>query len=504
MLVACSLAALLLAAAAREAPARAPARGLHVTVLSCVTSSNRVAARRGCHGTSGSEGPSSHLSPLSGVAALASGGERTSVYAIAKLNATMTRLALGPSRSLSFADCLTGDTFVDACPHLPGATANAWAAPVSYPTAAAVSPDGRSLYLVSGGFHGAAIARFVRDPLTGALSYAGCLTGSLESGPSTPAACAPLPGATAKGAGSGIYEASGIVISADGRRVYVTAAGDGSVAAFDRDPASGALSLAGCVGGRQVPGCARVPGSRLILYGATSPFLSPDGRYLYVAAKGGDTVVAFRLGGEGAPRFAGCVSSRDDRRPCRRGRRPEGAVAALSGPSGIAGTADGRFLYVSSTYGAIVTLRRNRASGALKPVSCISSRREDRRRCARVLQARVPTQIPTVTRKVPFLGGIRTPLLLAHDKRLLAPAGRLAGVVAFKRNRGTGALALGGCATGNVYLSTARNGPCRPLPGATGNGVGSGFYATQALGHAPGNLVYAASAGDSTVSLLRP
>ena len=501
MLAASALALLLFAPGAQGAAApRSPSRGLHVAVLSCLTGKVRVATRLGCP-TVPTAGPRD--SGLATVSTLAASGSRTSLYAVGHRNSTLAQLSLGPNRALSFGACVTGNTFARACPGLPGASANAVAAPISNPTATAVSPDARSLYLVSGDFHASVVARFARDPVTGALAYQGCVTGDLEAAPPGPAACSPLPSATAKGPGSGLYEPSGVAISADGRRVYVTAAGDGSVIAFDRDPASGALSLAGCVNGaRRVSGCARAPG-RSILAGATSPFLSPDGRYLYVAGRGYSTVVAFRLGGTGALRFAGCVTSRDDRRPCRRGRRPEGAVAALSNPSGIAGTADGRFLYVSSTYGTIVALRRNRASGALTPVSCASSRREDRRRCARVPMARVPKGFGGI-RRVPLLGGARTPVLVARGKTLLAPVGRVSGLAEFKRNRRSGALAFRGCATGNLELSTARNGPCQPLRKATGNGVGSGFYVTFALAPAPGNLVYAASAGDSTVSLLRP
>jgi DNA-binding beta-propeller fold protein YncE len=502
MLAAGALALLLLAPAAQGATApRTPGRGPHVAVLSCLTAKARVATRLGCPTVP--VGATPRDSGLAAVSALAASGSRTSLYAVGHRNSTLAQLSLGPDRALSFGACVTGDSFARACPGVPGASANAWAAPIARPTAAAVSPDGRSLYLVSGDFHAAVVARFARDPISGALAYQGCVTGNLEAGPSQPAACSPLPSATAKGFGSGLYEPSGIAIGADGRRVYVTAAGDGSVVAFDRDPASGALSLAGCVSSsRRVGGCARAPG-RSILAGATSPFLSPDGRYLYAAGKGYGTVVAFRLGGTGALRFAGCVTSRDDRRPCRRGRRPEGAVAALSNPSGIAGTADGRFLYVSSTYGAIVALRRNRASGALTPVSCASSRREDRRRCARVPVARVPKGF-SGTRKVPLLGGVRTPVLVARGRTLLAPVGRLSGLAEFRVNRRTGALAFRGCATGNRELSTSGHGPCQALRKATGNGIGSGFYLTFALAPAPGNLVYAASAGDSTVSLLRP
>lgn len=495
------LALLLLAPGAQGAAApRASGKGLHVAVLSCVTGNARVVAQRGCQPVPGAGYEASESSGLDEVAALTAAGNRTSLYAVGNRNSSLAQLALGPSRKVSFTACMTGNTFLDTCAHLPGATANAPEAPVSYPTAAAVSPDGRSLYVVSGNFHASVVARFTRDPLTGALAYAGCLTGDLGAGPSGPAACSPLPSATRQGYGSGLYEPSGIAISADGGHVYVTAAGDGSVAAFNRDPASGALSFVQCVSSNQrAGGCVRIPGGHHILEGIGAPFLSPDGRYLYGAASRAETVSAFTLAASGAIHFSSCVSRRDDRQPCRQGAHPDGAVYALSNPTDAAGTADGRFLYVSSTYGTIVALKRNRATGALKPVSCVSSNREDRRRCALVPATPHRTQ---GTHHASLLTGIRTPLLTG--KTLLAPIRTIDGLAEFARNSKSGALTFRGCATGNLNLSIARKGPCQPLPKATANGVNSGFYKTTALIPAPGNLLYAASSGDATVSVLRP
>lgn len=498
-----ALAVLLLAPSARAADApRPPAPGLHVAVLSCITGNSRVAAGRGCPTVPGAGYEGSEFSGLDEVTALAlAGGSRTSLYAVGNRGGSLAQLAFGPSRALSFLACVTGDSFLDACTHLPGATANAAEAPISYPTAAAVSPDGRSLYVLSGNFRASVVASFARDPLTGALTYQGCLTGDLGAGPSGPAACSPLPGATRQGYGSGLYEPSGIAIDSAGGRVYVTAAGDGSVTAFDRDPASGALSFAGCISSNtRVGGCVHIPGAHNILEGIGAPVLSPDGRYLYGAAARADTVDAFALGGPGALRFAGCVSARDDRQPCGQGPHPNGAVAALSNPGGMTGTADGRFLYVSSTYGTIVALKRNRASGALEAASCISSNGEDRRRCARVPATSHRTK---GTHHATLLTGARTPLLTGA-KTLIAPIRTIDGIAEFNRNPKSGALAFRGCATGNLNLSRPRVGPCQRLPRATPNGVNSGFYKTTALIPAPGNLLYAASSGDSTVSLLRP
>jgi hypothetical protein len=486
---------------ASVAPVPAVARGVHVTALSCITGNTRVAARRGCATVPGAGYEGGELSGLDEVRALVADASRTSLYAVgSETNSTLAQLGLAPSGALSFLACVTGDSFVEACPHLPGATSNAVGSPLAYPNAAAISPDGRSLYVVSGSFHASVIARFVRDPASGALTYEGCLTGELGSGPSGPAACALLPGATREGFGSGFYEPSGVVVSSDGARVYVTAGGDGSVVAFDRDPASGALAFAQCVSSNpRAAACAHTPGGRPILEGIAAPWISPDGRFLYGAAARAATVSAFSLAG-GAIRFASCVSGRDDRQPCRQGRDPEGPARALTDPGGLAGSADGRFLYASSTYGTIVALRRNPASGALEPASCISSNAEDRGRCATV------PAIPERTKRMhhaTLLTGARTPLLTSATT-VLAPIRTIDGLAELNRNPGTGALSFRGCASADLTLTAPGKGPCQRLPGATGNGSNSGFYKTTALIPAPGGRVYAAASGDATVSVLRP
>jgi DNA-binding beta-propeller fold protein YncE len=483
-------------------PASAAGRGLHVSAVSCITGNTRVAARRGCPTVPGAGYEGGERSGLDDVRALAADASRTSLYAVgSETNSTLAQLGLAPSGALSFAACVTGDSFVEACPHLPGATANAVESPLAYPNAAAISPDGRSLYVISGSFHASVLARFARDPASGALAYEGCLTGDLGAGPTGPAACAPLPSATSRGFDSGFYEPSGVVVSSDGAHVYVTAAGDGSVASFDRDPAGGALAFVQCVSSDPgASGCVHTPGGHPILEGIGAPWISPDGRYLYGAAARAATVSAFSLGGGGTIAFASCVSGRDDRRPCRQGRDPEGPAQALTDPGGLAGSADGRFLYASSTYGTIVALRRNRASGALEPASCISSNAEDRDRCATV--PAIP-QRTKGTHHATLLTGVRTPLLTGA-RAVLAPVRTTDGLAELDRNPRTGALAFRGCASADLSLSAPGKGPCQRLPGATGNGANSGFYKTTALIPAPGNLLYAAASGDATVSLLRP
>jgi DNA-binding beta-propeller fold protein YncE len=489
----------LLVCATGAAAATPGGAGLDVSVVACVTGNTHVVGRQGCATAPGAGHEGSQSTGLDEVVGLVAGGG--SLYAVGSRNSAVSQLGAG-RRSLSFLACLTGDNFVDECAQVPGATSNAPEAPISQPTAAALSPDGRFLYVVSGDFHASVVARFGRDPLSGTLTYLDCLTGDEAAGPAGPGGCALIPTASREGYGSGLYEPSGIGIAADGRRLYVTAAGDGSLAAFDRDPATGALSFASCVSSNaKARGCTRVSrgGGRTIFEGLRSPLISADGKYLYAVADRADTAATFALLGSGAPRFVNCITPRDDGAPCRRGKEPRGPVAALLNPTGIATSPDNRFLYVSSPYGRIVTLKRNPGSGEIKADSCLSSERSDRGRCT--LLPATPERSKG-THHASLLTGVRT-LLLRGRSTAFAPVRTIDGIVRLRRDPRTGALAYRDCASAQRILSGPRA-PCARLRGATNKGSDSGFYKLTALLPAPGGLLYAAAAGDATVLLLQP
>jgi 6-phosphogluconolactonase (cycloisomerase 2 family) len=489
------LAALLvLAAMAMLAPSAPAAPRLDLTSLGCVTGNNLVARAQGCRTVPGSGGRAED-SGLFGVAALAGGGAEPALYAIGSENSAITQLVPGGSPGeLGFAACLTGNTFIErACPAVPGAYANADQAPIAEPTAAAISSDGRWLYLVSGSFHGSVVARFSREPLSGALTYVDCLSGDTEPGPSGVLACTLIPGATRGGYGSGLNEPSGIAISADGRHVYVTARLDQSLASFDRDPTTGALSFAGCLSSsQQATRCRRVPTGGQALDGVNSPLLSPDGRFLYVGANRAETIDTFAIGSGGVPSFAGCLGGNGEQRGCR---FDHGPISALELPTGLTASADGRFLYATSGYNSVVVLRRNAASGALTPVSCLSGNSDHRGVCTL-------TPDPVAGAKTSVLTGIRAPVLSSDGRRLFAAVRTQDAIVELRRNPHSGALSFLGCATGNLRI--AAKGVCEAIPGATRNGGASGFYKLTALARGPEGVLYAASSGDATVWVLRP
>jgi DNA-binding beta-propeller fold protein YncE len=207
-----------------------------------------------------------------------------------------------------------------------------------WPTSAALSPDGRNLYLASWAFdpHGdrsdnySDLAVFARDRATGALRQLGCL------GPSTRGGCT---------AGRALYGPESVVVSPDGRNVYVGSSG--GLAVFARNGKTGAL--------RQLPGSA----------GAVRPLslaalaVSPDGRNVYAVTSPNDheALLLFRRN-----RTSGALT------------RAGTAAASFVGPwfcYSLALSPNGRSLYVGSC-GDITVFSRS-AAGGLTQTGCIDA-----------------------------------------------------------------------------------------------------------------------------------
>jgi DNA-binding beta-propeller fold protein YncE len=221
--------------------------------------------------------------------------------------------------------------------------------------AVAVSPDGKSVYVASEG-GGGAVAHFVRNPTTGAISQpageAGCI--------SNPSSVAPEPCAD----GHGLFAAA-LAVSPDGKNVYVT--GSRTVVRLNRNTTTGAITepagTAGCISEDGSFGCADGHG----LDGAfvSGLAVSPDGKNVYVTSGRGDsggTVVRLdrntTTGAISEPAgTAGCVS--EDQSPCQSGH-------ALESPYSVVVSPDGKNLYVTSFRdNAVARLNRKTTTGAI-------------------------------------------------------------------------------------------------------------------------------------------
>ncbi len=147
--------------------------------------------------------------------------------------------------------------------------------------AIAISPDGRNVYVAASGSD--AITVFDRDRQTGALHQpkgeAGCVAAKAAAG------CA---------AALGLLGPNSVAVSPDGRFVYATSREGASLTSFRRDRRTGALrqlppSSSGCISGLPIPGCA----AGRALSGPDVVVLSGDGRNVYVGSFFGNAVASF-------------------------------------------------------------------------------------------------------------------------------------------------------------------------------------------------------------------
>jgi DNA-binding beta-propeller fold protein YncE len=230
-----------------------------------------------------------------------------------------------------------------------------------------VSADGRHVYAT--GLQSNSIAAFARAPagtLTQLPGTNGCLTADGSNG------CAAAPG---------LYGASDLALTRDGRSIYAAAVDSKAVSSYARDPATGRLTqlagAAGCIhqrpdedegeGAFGVPPESCAAGNGLTGPGAVE--VSPDGTSVYVLSD--SSLAIFRRAPNGTlsqlsgPQ--GCLSGEETGGTCT---ASPGLVAAL----GLAIAPDGRTVYVTSYFpGAILPFRRDPASGALSPLSPLTT-----------------------------------------------------------------------------------------------------------------------------------
>jgi DNA-binding beta-propeller fold protein YncE len=222
----------------------------------------------------------------------------------------------------------------------------------------AISPDGKTVYVAADGASPQAdgsVAVFSRDPASGALrqlsGVAGCVSETGDNGD-----CADdraLDGATR------------VVVSGDGRYVYVASLFSDGIAVLSRDATTGELTQlsdsSGCITDiGAVSDCAI--GHHLDYPHALA--VSPDDKYVYVASVDSDAITTFaRDDSTGAltqvSGAAGCIADGDGGGGC-------GPARALRGPLALAISPDGRRLYAASYYShAIVAFARDAVTGGL-------------------------------------------------------------------------------------------------------------------------------------------
>jgi 6-phosphogluconolactonase (cycloisomerase 2 family) len=224
---------------------------------------------------------------------------------------------------------------------------------------------------------------------------------------------------------------------------------------------TGAAREANCLSWKQTKatGCA----AARAMQDAAFSVVSPDGRFLYVAARLGDAIAAFardpltgrlkQLAGK-----AGCVqeTGSNDPQGC-------GAAHGIVAISQLAISADGKFLYGAARQSAAVSVFRRKKDGSLAFVSCMETH----------------SMLKAPCKEAPGLGDAQGIALAPNGRFVFATGGSSSTVTVFRRDRKRGTLTLASCVTERTDLPMC--GPARPIEGVNRLAVsrnGRFLYAT--------------------------
>ncbi len=237
------------------------------------------------------------------------------------------------------------------------------AGPFAGSRAIAISPDGRNVYVASAGSD--AIAVFDRSRSTGALTQpkgkAGCVA----------AVVGKAKGAQGCGLAIGLLAPNSVAVSPDGANVYATTRDGASVITFHRNRKTGELRqlppiASGCISGLPIPGCT----AGRALKWPDVVVVSPDGKNVYVGDFAGNGVTSFsRAGKAGAltqlSGTAGCITEAGEE-GCAKG-------VELNLVEGMAIAKNGSTLYTAAALSnAVGVFNREAATGALVQRGCVT------------------------------------------------------------------------------------------------------------------------------------
>ncbi len=224
----------------------------------------------------------------------------------------------------------------------------------------AISPNGRNLYVAS--LNG--VAEFVRHPKTGQLTQLsganGCIAEFIGDG------CGP---------GRALQDVASVAVSPDGRNVYAASFGSNAVVALSRDPSTGALSqapgLSGCTNEDGGEGCQQGKA----LKQAFSVVVSPNGKFVYVGSILSSAIMSFERESDGSLRqipSPGECTSEGGREGCATGRGLNEVAGVAISPGG------GYLYSGASRSSAVAALFLTPTSGGLDqlkgPYACAAER----------------------------------------------------------------------------------------------------------------------------------
>ena len=451
--------------------------------------------------------------------------------AVAAVVLASAALAGGATGAPKFADCISGDAAATKpnlnlggdgnCSAIPSASTNGDSG-MAADIALATSADGTSVYTVS--YSNDSISQFKRSKQTGKLSYQGCISGSDELGPNGSGACKLIPSHTADAALSGLDQPRGVVVSRDGKSVYVAAGAqdDDSIATFERSKQTGKLTYAGCISGNTALGpsggggsgaCDLLPdatsgGSLSGLHGPRDLVVSRDGKALYGVTRGDEDLFRFKRAGDGELTWKGCITGASTVAAAHACKPLPVAAAtasntALDSPEYALLSADEKNVYVSSRGDdAISTFKRERQSGALTFKRCLSGS---------VLAGPAGGGGSGACKLIDSAtangdsSGLNSPYQMGvsgDGKSLYAAVSNDSAVTTFKRSK-HGKISFDRCITGSAPVAASEGGgPCKAAPEVTADGGGSGFAGEVGLA-VRGTIVVALAQGDEAVGAFK-
>jgi DNA-binding beta-propeller fold protein YncE len=280
-------------------------------------------------------------------------------------------------------------------------------------------------------------------------------------------ACFAAAGASGCTSADTLRDASEVAASPDGRSVYVLARGERTViSSFGRD-AAGGLAYQSCVASGGVPGCATVAS----IDGAGALAISPDGSSVYVAASTANAVTDLARDAAGLLAFRSCVNTSAEN-GCT-------MVTALERPVDVTVSPDGSSIYVVSIFnGEIAQLGRD-AAGTLVQRSCVASNAAP----ALVVLGQAPPECASI----PALEGARSMALSPDGSSAYVASSGAASLVHLART------AAGGLEYRACLAESGATG-CTPVPSLMG--------ADAVVVSPDGSSVYVAAEDDSSVTHL--
>jgi DNA-binding beta-propeller fold protein YncE len=353
----------------------------------------------------------------------------------------------------------------------------------------------------------------------GGFSFVECLTGKrpVTVEPRTPreGGCKVSGGVALDGEGSGMNYVRGLAASPDGRSLYAVSSRDDAVSAFTARPLafSECFSTNAHLRNHGAGPCQLLPhpGTEDVVSGFNGVHfvtVSPDGRSVYAVSNDGSIGIFARAGSSGRLTYKGCLTGDDGRfgsahnGACRAipSATDGGLFSGLGGPTTLAVSPDGRFVYVGlADESGIATLARS-LDGSLTFLGCLQGR-TSQVISGSGLTSPCPLVAPDANN--PNGSGLVAPrqiVISADGGSLYASSPRRSAIAEFRRDIVTGALIYQGC-IGAADRGTGPGDPCSYVPQANELGDGTGMYGIAELALSPsGRTVFGLSSYDQSLT----